>query len=65
MNTGLYLKWILKRNIFLNNLCIFQWNIDKVNYCLMNIKNRNLHLKSLTFTTEFNSSKNFDEEILI
>jgi hypothetical protein len=32
LNTELYLKWIIKRNIFINHLCINQWNNEIVNY---------------------------------
>jgi hypothetical protein len=67
INTELYLKWIIKRNIFLNNLYINQWNNEIANYFQSNTNNRNLYffIKSLTFNFELPRFQNFEEKIII
>jgi hypothetical protein len=63
--TELYLKWILKRNIFLNYLLIDEWNHEIFSYFQKNINNRNLYLKSLKFNFTYFIFTNFKENLLI
>jgi F-box/leucine-rich repeat protein 2/20 len=65
VDTDLYLKWIFKRNIFLTNLRIDQWNNKILNHFNMNISNKNLFLKNLTCYLYDEDSVDFNEEIVI
>jgi F-box/leucine-rich repeat protein 2/20 len=65
INTDLYLQWILKRNIYIKNLCINKWNESIFDYLQNNGNNRQFVLKSLSFTLGFNNCENFDEDILL
>jgi hypothetical protein len=65
-DTKLYLKWILKRNIFLTDLNIYQyWNNNILQYFKINVSNKNFFLKNFNCFLDHENFKNFNEEKMI